>query len=443
MTQLWGISLILCGVGLWLHNDSALIIGSGLFTVSWFTIIDEVQGSPVITWSKRCLYKWSIQWKLRKLIHEHEEIVGLCRRFAQKYPRYLRVPYQFGESNEVRLAKLPIVYAHHVSIKEFPAPWNDLAVVAKRQIGFSVDVLLLVLIANREVCKFYRSRIEIEVLQKKQLETAEDFASACLRFSIWERECERENGAPTFLYRELFATLLEEFWSVQQMRQFVKATRLTPVLTIVNTGIAIAQEAVVKNRRAIILESRLFNKERSDGVHEDVDLEVENELLTVDSLNQLATENMVACIHLIQEVFIQDKASLATRCEAEHDGYFVTHTGNQRILFQIGVADEDGSVALSILDHVYVRMALEQTVRAMVLSLGKVDARFLQYADQLGILVLPSAELDRLLAAYTERMWHIVDWSLRTSMRAQKQVDDDVEILNEIPSEGLELGLST
>ncbi len=445
MTQLWVLSLILCGVGLWLKQTSMLIIGLGLFSISWATMMDDVLGSPIATLITLRINKWVIQWRVRKLLFEHEKLLLLCRRFAQKYPRYLRISYRLGEFNEISVDPLLSGQLLPINRELIPTPWHDLAALVQRHVGQTIDVLLLVLVANREVCRLYRDRIEKEVIQNKELETAEDFSSACLRFSIWERECEKESGVMTLLYRELFASLLEESWSLHRMRQFVKVRRYSSLLAVVNKGISDAKESVAKNRRAILLESHLVKNQGTNTPHTLFQSETESVPLSIDSLRHVAKENLPFCVHLLREIFMDEKTSTAYRMEAEEDGYFMTDAAEGRILFQVGLTVEGDTLETTLLDRVYVRMALEQADRALILALGRLDTQFLQYADELSILVLPSEELDRLLSAYTERMWHIVDWSLRTSMRIHERTDLQGEVKNseEITSEGLELGLST
>ncbi|PWI58686.1 hypothetical protein BM613_00890 [Sulfoacidibacillus thermotolerans] len=445
MMQLWLFSLMLCVGGLWFKESAVVTVGFGLFTISWFALMDEVQGSPFITWLTLYIKKWPIQWRIHRLLVENEEILLLCQRFARKYPRYLYIPFQLGEFDEVNLTRLLRSSTLSLKREEIPAPWQDLAIVAKRHLGKTIDIFVLVLLANREVHRYYQNRIEKEVIQGKRLQTAEDFSAVCLRFSIWERECEKQDGGPTLFYRELFAELLAKAWSVQEMRRFVKAGRFLSMHAVVNQAVQEAHEAVLSNRRAILLESHLVQPMQSQTEFASEAWTVTSSVVTVETLQHLAKNDVSACVRWLQEIFLSAKNSLAYRAQAEKDGYFVASSGDQRILFQVGFVSDSGRVEEGVVDHVYAHMALEQADRAIVLALGRVDAQFLQCADQFNILVLPSDELDRLLAAYSERMWHIVDWSLRTSMRVHEKAEhqEENESCEENSSEGLELGLST
>ncbi len=439
---------VLLALGLWWKAVGAAVIGAGIFVVCWIGLIDETSGSR---WgvSLRLLVRLPrVYMRIRRELDIIETILPLCRQYAERYPVYIRLPFVLGERHEIYIAPSDAEKNTPFSHLTVPAPVHDVATIVSRRTHVVVDPLTLLLVINREVRRLHTETLLKAVWQGTGRSLQTDFFAACLRYAIWERERSRQEGGFTLLYRDIFAESVLERFSIEELRTFCQTPRSAGVSRIVDKAVAEAWNRSVQTKRALRLEAMLQKRSTDESRSPAQETSCSEPVAMHDAatLAHLAEIDLGAAVRRLQDVFTGTESAVEQHSDGLDRGYFVAASGEQRVLFQIGLLC-DGSVAKSVVAQAYTHAGLERTDQAIILALGPIHDDVLRDADKLGLLVLLWEPLDRLLAAHADRMWQAVEWSLRASRRTDATTP-------ELPQNGtaandenvtgvLELGLST
>ncbi len=424
------VGAIVAAFGVFTGHLSYASLGTGLFILSGAALSNEKWWQEARGTAINFIKLVRLRRLLANHLNEIERASGLCEVFAEHFPNYIRLPFILDEQNKVQLAPCAMERAQ-VSRNLIPEPINDLAtILASQGISFA-DVLLLALVVNREVMRFTKERIRLEVIEVGGEPFSDDLRKICLRYVVWEQAQVQLNGGKSLHYREALTDLFREHYTFREIKGILGANSARTMTQVIDYGITSAQEGMTRKKRAVRLQAALVDEpaqERNTGQ--------QPTLLTVSALSQLAKHDVLAATRTLREVFLQGQDSHYIDQSDCEQGFFLANSGSQRVLFQLGCGN-DGILTKSAVEHALGNKMKMGADKVILIALDHVDTQVLLEADALHVLVLPPEALDRLLSYYTDRMWQTVEWSLRVS--ARQSVADQ----KENHPIGLELGLST
>lgn len=442
MTALFAFTLLLAFAGYLEHWTGVAVIATGAAGVLWWEVLQDSDWQALVRWIALTRQRKRLQEQLAMDIRAFEQARETCRAFLRRYPYHVRIPFSLADDGQVLLVRRARDTIHF-AVSALPAPYLDAqTVLAKKGVVFT-HPLAFILLLNQEMRNAVRRRLTTEVLQGLSLDRDDEWARLWLRFALWERERQEQEGGRTLLYREELAAYIAEV-AAQQVERRLYGLSSRAFTQWIDKGIANAQEQMLLKKRAYRLESVLQVK---DGAPE----EIRPQAVTPDdrdgdfavSAAQLAARYDSAAQQVTNwlcKVFTGTDKPLAQSAEAQGLGYFVASSGQERVVFQVGWLESD-TVSRHAVERAFAARSLEHAQRAVVLALGPATSDVYRDADELGVLLLPVEELDRLLSYHADRVWQTVEWSLRTCQTAPSadRAKDGTDNL----AKTLELGLST
>ncbi|MCY0876574.1 MAG: hypothetical protein OWT28_09945 [Firmicutes bacterium] len=443
MTPLFAVAVALAYTGYLIHWPGLTVIGTGAATVLWWGAAGD---TALVDLASRLRLEWQrhhLQFAFRLDEREIERARQTCRTFLRRYPHHVRVPFALTEEGRVVIRCMGCKSCRDFAMSAIPAPYLDLqTIMAKNGIHFT-HPLLPILLLNQEVRRGIRLRLQDEVVQAIAVDSEDQWGRLWLRFALWERERQAQEGGKSLLYREELANYIVEQLSEQLVRRLPRLSDRS-LTRLIDKGIAQAEEQLLRRQRAMKLEA--FMRTTNEGVataKKDEDQAAEADLDWAVTATQLAAQFEASPERVtgwLCKVFTGTDDQKAQKREASTLGYFLADSGVERIVFQVGWRSGD-YVSASAIERAYTARSRENAQRCVVLALGPVSPDVYMDADELGVLVLPVEALDRLLTYHADRMWQTIEWSLRASSKATLR-DGDKNVHDDF-AQVLELGLST
>lgn len=413
----------------------AVLAAGVAFVLGW----DIVSSAGARQWLARLRLSWERVRVVRAVALDESDMKRaepLCSAFAIRYPYVLRVPFRLGDDSRVSVAPSAAEWVWNEQCRVIPGLYEDLQTLLQQKNLWFSHPLVPILQVNRAVRRHVRQALERDLLQGMEFYTERDWSRLWLRFFVWERQRQAGDGGPSLVYREELAATLA---SANQLPDRLSSG--AAVARWMDGGIERAQTAALARKRALRLRARLEESMAGDAsLRRETPDPVSDELAgSVEELAVLMAAEPLRVTQWLKTVFGGQTPGDGGE-EALGRGTFIAHTGDQRVVFQVGDADELGAIRMEAIERAFTARVRESAQRAVILCLGEAPLEVCRAADELGVLILPAGALDRLLAYHVDRMGQAVDWSLRVS---QKPMHDPPQILSDNGMDGLELGLST
>ncbi len=327
------------------------------------------------------------------------------RLFARRYPVYMRCPFRIDECGRVQIARSSAERGIPFTPHSAPAMHHDLGAILSEEGMHFPDVRILWLLLNREVLDMAKERIDEEVAR----DAGGDLKRVWRSFAQWERARTAEWGGLSLLYREALAEVLCGQYGLADERcaghrtawidHEIEQARRQALLDRRKERLRADLSATTVNRASVSL----------DELSPDRDV-------TVDRLAELAADDMSGTVRILMDVF--GVKEMDDRCgERSIQGYFLADHEGSSVVFQVGWT-EQGAVPRAAVERALAGKTRERVQSAVLLALGRMEPEVVMLADDVGVLVLPSAALARMLDYHADRMWKTVEWSLRASRGA-------------------------
>ncbi len=404
-----------------LQSDTATsAVAAAVLIVAWFGLMDEERVNRLGNFARLWLRLPGLRRALEGSSSDARRAQPLLRLFARRYPVYMRCPFRIDETGQVHVARSPAERSVPFTGDTAPAMCSDLRAILDEEGVRFPDIRILWLLVNRAVLDVARERVQKEVVQPAD----GDPEQVWRLFARFESARAAEWGGPALLHREALAELLRDQSDAVDWRH---AHALT---AWVDGGIERARRRALGARRKDRLRADLTSV---DGSSQAVRPRPLAHDLTVDGLVRLAAGDMEGAARALAEVFGSLPADKADGRERFAEGWFVAEHADGMVVFQLGWA-EQGSVPRSAVERALANKVRCGAATAVLLALAHVHADVVLLADEVGVLVLPSEALARMLDYHTDRMWQTIEWSLRASSKSNVEGNY---------TQGLELGLST